>query len=162
VVYLFLVRPMFRHVLLSSLVLAVFTQSLCANPQLTPEQMEAGIAEHRKAALRDKPIPWLKDQQRFAIYTPKPQYPAEALAHHISASGIFVIRVHVKTGLVVSAWASQSTASSLLDSAAIRAFSQWRFKPGALTPIGVVAPQLHYSFGKEDALLKVPISFALR
>ena len=126
----------------------MFTQSLCA--------------ASREALSREALIPLFKDQQRFAIHTPAPQYPAEALAHHISASGIFVIRVHVKTGLVVSAWASQSTASSLLDSAAIRAFSQWRFKPGALTPIGVVAPQLHYSFGKEDALLKVPITFALR
>src|SRR6266513_1235648 len=140
---------MLRHVLISLVVVAMSTQSLCANPQLTAVRMDAAIAEHRKAAFRDKPIPWLKDQPRFAIYTPKPQYPGEAVAHHISASGIFVIRVHVKTGLVVSAWASQSTASSLLDSAAIHAFSQWRFKPGALTPIGVVAPQLHYSFGKE-------------
>src|SRR5438270_12651894 len=148
--------------LLSFAIVAMFTQSLCANPQLTPGPMRPGIAEHRKAAFRDKPIPWLKDQQRFAIYTPKPQYPAEAVAHHISASGIFVIRVHVKTGLVVSAWASQSTASSLLDSAAIRALLQWRFKPGALSPIGLVAPQRHDSFGKEDALLSVPITFALR
>ena len=152
---------MLRHVLISLAVVAVSTQSLCANPQLTPEQMDAATAEHRKAAFRDKPIPWLKDQQRFAIYTPKPQYPGEAVAHHISASGIFVIRVHVKTGLVVSAWAAQGTGSPLLDSAAIRALSQWRFKPGALTPIGVVAPQRHDSFGKEDALLRVPITFAL-
>ena len=134
---------MLRYVLLSLAAVAMFTQSLCA-------------------ASRDALIPLFKDQQRFAIYTPKPQYPAEALAHHISASGVFIIRVHIKTGLVVSAWAEYSTASSLLDSAAIRALSQWRFKPGALTPIGVVAPQRHDSFGKEDALLKVPISFALR
>ena len=150
---------MLRDVLLPLAIFAMFTQTLCAG--LTPEQMDAAIAENRKAAFRDAPIPWLKDQQKFAIHTPKPQYPPEAVARHITASGIFVIRVHVKTGLVVSAWASQSIGSPLLDSAAIRAFSQWRFKPGALTPIGVVAPQLHEPFGKEDALLKVPITFAL-
>ena len=138
---------MFRHVLLSSLVLALFTQSLCATS--------------REALSRGTLIPVWRDEQRFAIYTPKPQYPAEALAHHISASGMFVIRVNVKTGLVVSAWGSQGTGSPLLDSAAIRALLQWRFKPGALTPIGVVAPQRHDPFGKEDALLKVPITFAL-
>jgi TonB family protein len=124
----------------------MFTQSLCA---ISREELS-----------REALIGQYKDWKKFAIYTPKPQYPPEAVAHHISASGIFVIRVHVKTGLVVSAWASQSTGSALLDSAAIRAFSQWRFKPGALTPIGVVAPQLHEPFGKEDALLKVPITFA--
>jgi outer membrane biosynthesis protein TonB len=150
---------MLRDVLLPLAIVAMFTQTLRAG--LTPEQMDAAIAEHRRAAFRDKPIPWLKDQKKFAIYTPKPQYPPEAVARHITASGIFVIRVHVKTGLVVSAWASQGTASPLLDSAAIRAFSQWRFQPGALTPIGVVAPQLHDSHGKEDALLKVPITFSL-
>src|SRR5438105_622168 len=80
-----------------------------------------------------------KEQQKFAVYTPQPQYPPEALARHISGSGAFVIRVHVKTGRVVSVWASQSTGSSSLDSAAIRTLSQWRFKPGALTPIGVIA-----------------------
>ena len=138
---------MFRHVALSLLVVAMFTQSLCA---ISREKLS-----------REALIPLFKDQRQFAMHTPKPQYPAEAVAHYISASGIFVIRVHVKTGLVVSAWASQSTGSPLLDSAAIRAFSQWRFKPGALTPIGVVAPQLHEPFGKEDALLKVPITFAL-
>ena len=137
---------MLRDVLLSLVVVAMFTQSLCA--------------ASREAVSREALIPLFKDQQKFAIHTPAPQYPAEALARHISASGIFVIRVHVKTGLVVSAWASQSIGSPLLDSAAIRALSQWRFKPGMLTPIGVVAPQLHEPFGKEDALLKVPITFA--
>lgn len=137
---------MLRYTLLS-LAAVVFAQSVCA---VSREALSAGAL-----------IPWFKDQQKFAIYTPKPQYPPEAVAHHLTASGVFVIRVHAKTGVVVSAWAAQSTASSLLDSAAIRALSQWRFKPGALTPVGVVAPQRHDSFGKEDALLRVPITFTL-
>jgi hypothetical protein len=139
---------MLRYVLLSLAAVAMFTQSLCAVSQ---EELS-----------RERLIGRYKDWKKFAIYTPKPQYPPEAVARHLSASGIFVIRVHVKTGLVVSGWPSQGTGSPLLDSAAIRAFSQWRFKPGALTPIGVVAPELHESFGKEDALLLVPITFALR
>jgi TonB family protein len=137
---------MFRHVLLSLVVVAMFTQSLCA---ISREELS-----------REALIGRYKDWKKFAIYTPAPQYPAEAAARHIRGSGIFIICVHVKTGLVVSAWASQSIGSPLLDSAAIRALSQWRFKPGMLTPIGVVAPQLHEPFGKEDALLKVPITFA--
>lgn len=102
-----------------------------------------------------------KEAQKLAVYTPQPQYPPEALARHISGSGTFVLRVHVKTGRVVSARVSQSTGSPLLDSAAMRALAQWRFKPGALTPIGVISPWRHDPFGKEDALLKVPITFAL-
>src|SRR5260370_30610554 len=141
---------MLRDVLLSFAVVAVFTQSLCASPNLTPEQktkMDAAMAENYKAALRDARIGRYNDWKKFAIYTPAPQYPAEAVARHIRGSGMFIILVHVKTGLLVSAWASQSIGSPLLDSAAIRAFSQWRFKPGARTPLGVVAPQLHEPFG---------------
>jgi TonB family protein len=100
-----------------------------------------------------------KEQQKYAIYTPKPHYPLKALADQISGSGVFVIRVHVKTGRVVGGWVSRSTGSALLDSAAKHALSRWRFQPGRLTPIGSIAPWRHDSFGKEDALLKVPITF---
>src|SRR5260370_722650 len=57
---------MLRDVLLPLAIVAMFTQTLCAG--LTPEQMDAAIAENRKAAFRDKPIPWLKDQTKFAFY----------------------------------------------------------------------------------------------
>jgi TonB family protein len=130
--------------MLSLAAVAMFTQSLCAVSQ---EELS-----------RERLINRYKDWKEFAIYTPKPQYPANAAGQH--GSGIFIVRVHVKTGLVVSAWASQSIGSPALDAAAIRGFLQWRFKPGALTPIGIVAPELHESFGKEDALLLVPITFA--
>jgi hypothetical protein len=97
---------MFRHVLLSLVVVAMFTQSLCA---ISREELS-----------REALIGRYKDWKKFAIYTPAPQYPVEAAARHIRGSGIFIIRVHVKTGLVVSAWASQSIGSPLLDSAAFR------------------------------------------
>src|SRR5713101_2653366 len=100
-----------------------------------------------------------KEAQELAVYTPQPQYPPEALARHTSGSGAFILRVHVKTGRVVSVQVSQSTGSSLLDAAAMRALAQWQFKPNALTPIGVISPWRHDPFGKEDALLKVPITF---
>src|SRR5205823_9699741 len=61
-----LVRPMRRDVLLSLAVVAMFTQSLCA---ISREALSQGAL-----------IPWFKDQQEFAIHTPKPQYPAEAVA----------------------------------------------------------------------------------
>src|SRR2546422_8787983 len=89
-----------------------------------------------------------KEAQKLAVYTPQPQYPLEALARHTSGSGVFVLRVHVKTGRVVWVRVSQSTGSPVLDSASMRALAQWRFKPGALTPIGVISPERHDSFGK--------------
>jgi TonB family protein len=95
-------------------------------------------------------------------YGPKPDYPLEARALHLTGSGIFVIRVHVKTGRVAEVRVARSTGHAMLDSAGVRAFSQWRFKPGALQPIGVIAPSRHDPFGKEDALFKIPLTFTMR
>jgi len=98
---------------------------------------------------------------RAAEYTPKPEYPLKARANHFTGSGVILVRVHVKTGRVVEALVARSTGHAILDNAAVQAFSQWRFKPGALTPIGVIAPWRHDSFAKEDALIKIPVNFAM-
>jgi TonB family protein len=102
-----------------------------------------------------------KEAAKFLMYAPKPDYPLEARARHITGSGIVVIRIHVKTGRVVEARIGRSTGHATLDQAAIRAFSQWRFKPGALKPIGEISPWRHDPFGKEDALLKIPVNFMM-
>jgi TonB family protein len=101
------------------------------------------------------------EMQRAVIYSPQPEYPLEALAHRLTGNGMFLMRVHVKTGMVAEVRAVQSTGHAVLDAAAVRALRKWRFKPGALPPIGVIAPWRHDPFGKEDALMKVPISFVL-
>ena len=102
-----------------------------------------------------------KEAAKFLVYAPKPDYPLEARARHITGSGIVIIRIHVKTGRVVEARIGRSTGHATLDQAAIRAFSQWRFKPGALKPIGEISPWRHDPFGKEDALLKIPVNFLM-
>jgi TonB family protein len=68
----------------------------------------------------------------------------------------------VKTGVVAEVRVLRSTGHKILDEAAVRGLSQWRYKPGALTPIGLISPWRHDPFGKEDALLKVPLDFAMR
>jgi TonB family protein len=102
-----------------------------------------------------------KESAKFVVYAPKPDYPVGARARHFTGSGIVVIRIHVKTGRVVEARIGRSTGHTTLDQAAIRAFSQWRFKPGALKPIGEISPWRHDPFGKEDALLKIPVNFTM-
>ena len=94
-------------------------------------------------------------------YAPKPDYPFEARTNHFAGSGIFIIRVHVKTGRVADVIVARSTGHAILDSAGVRTFRRWRFKPGALQPIGVITPSRHDPFGKEDALLKIPLTFQL-
>ncbi len=113
--------------------------------ELSPQQQRAADAQ----------------AQQTAVYAPKPDYPLEARANRFTGSGIIVVRVHVKTGRVVETLVARSTGHGVLDNAAVKAFSQWRFKPGALTPIGVTAPWRHDSFGKEDALIKIPVNFSM-
>jgi TonB family protein len=102
-----------------------------------------------------------QEATKFLVYAPKPDYPIDARARHITGSGIVVIRIHVKTGRVVEARVWRSTGHAILDQAAIRAFSQWRFKPGALKPIDEISPWRHDPFGKEDALLTIPVNFVM-
>ncbi len=120
----------------------------------------ASAAQLRAAASGEQLAALGAETAKSLEYCPKPDYPAEARAKHISGAGVFIIRVHVKTGRVVEVRVSRSTGHAILDQSAVRAFSQWRFKPGALQPIGVIAPWRHDPFGKEDALLKIPVDFA--
>ena len=70
----------------------------------------------------------------IAIYAPKPDYPAEARARHLTGSGIVILDVDVATGEVTSARMLQSMGHKILDDAALDAFRRWRFKPGKAAP----------------------------
>jgi TonB family protein len=120
-----------------------------------------GIQEGFAAAPRQ--LPGVRGETlKLLLYAPRPEYPLTARAQRITGKGIFVIRVRVKTGRVVEVRVAQSTGHAILDAAAVRALSQWRFKAGALQPIGVVAPERKDPFGKEDALFRIPLDFAMR
>jgi len=66
----------------------------------------------------------------LALYAPRPAYPKDAQGRRPTGSGIVVMEIDKKTGLVKSAKMEKSTGNKLLDDAALQAFSQWRFKPG--------------------------------
>jgi TonB family protein len=83
---------------------------------------------------------------------PKPYYSEFEAAHHFRGSGLFILRVHVKTGRVVKVTVAQSTSHPPLDAATVRALSDWRFKPDCLKP----------TRGTDDTLLRIPVTFALR
>jgi TonB family protein len=83
---------------------------------------------------------------------PKPYYSEFTAAHHFRGNGLFILRIRVKTGRVVEVRIAQSTSHPSLDAAAVRALSDWRFKPGCLKPVT----------GTEDALLRIPVTFAIQ
>jgi TonB family protein len=72
-----------------------------------------------------------------------PAYPYAARDQHLEGSGLY--RLNIKPdGTVDSVTILKSTGHRLLDEAAVDAFRQWRFKPGALHA------------------LKIPINFTMK
>jgi TonB family protein len=69
-----------------------------------------------------------------AVSAPRPAYPYEARAHHITGSGICVVTVDVASGNVTEATMVQSTGNNLLDQSTTNAFRRWKFRPGSTAP----------------------------
>ncbi len=79
-----------------------------------------------------------------AIYSPQPVYRFEWAKQGLTDKGVVLVKIDPKTGIVTGTRMLQSTGSKLLDGAALKAYSKWRFKPGSV-------PQV-----------KMPIEFATR
>ena len=71
----------------------------------------------------------------LAIYAPRPEYPLQARRNRLTGSGIALLEVDKRTGYVTSARMLQSMGHKILDDAALKAFRQWRFKPGTASQI---------------------------
>jgi TonB family protein len=71
-----------------------------------------------------------------------PEYPLEARRKHQTGSGSLILHIDEQTGEVTSVAVEKTTGYKLLDDAGIRAFSQWRFKPGAARKIRM---PIHFS-----------------
>ena len=70
-----------------------------------------------------------------AIYSRQPIYRPEWVKQSLTDRGIVLITIDPKTGIVTAARMLQSTGSELLDRAALKAYSKWRFKPGSVSQV---------------------------
>jgi TonB family protein len=73
----------------------------------------------------------------LATYAPRPQYPYEARSRHITGRGVCVVEVDAESGSVTSASMASGIGNPTLDKAALRAFRQWRFKPGSVSKVRI-------------------------
>ena len=73
----------------------------------------------------------------LAIYAPPPQYPLAARMAGVAGRGVAILDVDPRTGLVKAARMNPSTGDKDLDHAALKAFRQWRFKPGETSTVNV-------------------------
>src|ERR1043165_1679858 len=69
------------------------------------------------------------------LHAPRFQYPKDAQGYYPKGSGIVLMEVDKKTGLVKSARMEKSTGNKFLDAAALQASNQWRFKPGTVSTV---------------------------
>ena len=72
----------------------------------------------------------------LAVYTVKPEYSFAARSHWLEGRGVFLLTVR-PDGSVQSVDVLKTTGHSELDEAAVAAFRQWRFKPGAVTKVKI-------------------------
>jgi len=91
-----------------------------------------------KAPTVGRPGPMsISSAKALAVYAPRPSYPYEARAHHITGSGVCVVSVDTASGRVTDADMAQSLGNPMLDNAAVSAFRNWRFKPGTVSKVRI-------------------------
>jgi hypothetical protein len=61
---------------------------------------------------------------KFLVYSPPPEYPAEARRNHWGGSGFF--EVQFRRGVAVGVFITMSTGRKVLDNAALATLRQWR------------------------------------
>src|ERR1700758_4994512 len=113
-------------------------------PEIQPEFVEERTPPPRQPQNAAKFVPVkspgpmsMSRAKALALYAPRPQYPYEARSRHVTGSGVIVATVDSASGNVTSCSVSQSTGSSILDTAATSAFRQWRFRPGTVSKVNI-------------------------
>ena len=110
-------------------------------PNVQPEFVEESTPPPRQRTVKAAPIKAppvgasnISSAKASATSAPRPAYPYEARARHITGSGVCVVTVDVSSGSVTEAIMAQSIGNSLLDEAATSAFRRWKFRPGSTAP----------------------------
>lgn len=78
----------------------------------------------KRPASGTQPPNWRK----YIVFCPKPEYPYDARAQHITGSGVYLLTFN-NDGHVENVQIAQSTGHEILDSSVIQAFQKWRATP---------------------------------
>jgi len=82
---------------------------------------------------KQKRVFYLDVSEYVPTYSSPPEYPREARENGLMGKGVAVLKVDPATGRVTSVSMVKSTGHEILDNAALRAFRQWRYRPGGIT-----------------------------
>lgn len=121
---------MFRTLTFLGLAITIFSGS-SRGSRVDLGRAGPGVAEERDS----QPSSVSEAETRaLTIYAPRPSYPLEAGRNRLTGSGVALLEVDKRTGYVTSARMLKSTGHQILDDAALKAFRQWRFKAGTMSP----------------------------
>lgn len=82
---------------------------------------------------KQKRVFYLDVSEYVPTYSSPPEYPRQARENGLMGKGVAVLKVDPATGRVTSVSMVKSTGHEILDNAALRAFRQWRYRPGGIT-----------------------------
>jgi TonB family protein len=99
------------------------------------------------------------DVTRLVVHAPPPQYPEGAVQRGTAGTGVYLLRVQIKSGTVTQVIVGQSTGHGPLDAAAINALRTWRFQPGAVPYRNITSVPLSPPQTNQETLVKVPVTF---
>jgi periplasmic protein TonB len=102
------------------------------------------------------------DVTRLVVHAPPPEYPAAALQRHGAGTGIYLLRVQIKSGAVTQVLVGRSAGDRSLDAAAVKALLTWRFKPGAVPYRKITSVPLSPPQTEQETLVKLPVIFTLK
>jgi TonB family protein len=97
--------------------------------------------------------------QNLVVRAFSPDYPVEARRLRRGGTGIYLLRVQIKSGAVTQVIVGRSAGDSSLDRAAVKALLRWRFKPGAFPYRKIRSVRLSPPQTEAETLVKLPMTF---
>ncbi len=132
--------PLFVGLLILAILPALNAQQRADRPRmLTIKSWEEGTSAVDAKGVRHRGIdynglaPWIGD----AIKKQRPKYPYEQRARDIGGIGMVRVTLDLSTGSASKVAMVRSTGVPALDSSAMEAFRQWRWKPAKWKEIDV-------------------------
>jgi len=83
------------------------------------------------------PLYGMDQPKAKVVFALRPMKSAEAIRLRLAGSGVFLLKVDIKTGKVTSIKVVKSTGHEVLDHSAIQALQKWRYAPGAVREVRV-------------------------
>ena len=74
---------------------------------------------------------------KLSINAPRPEYPHTLAVRGIGGRGVVRLSIDPKTGQVTRVRMLETTGYNMLDESAMKAFRQWRFRPGTVPEVTI-------------------------